>query len=56
MLRIRKNEANLASVLPEPKVLTILGEESRRNGTDKLTTREIDQVIKAARREKAARG
>ncbi len=34
---------------PEPEVLRILGEESRRNGTESLTSRQIDQVIKAAR-------
>ncbi len=34
---------------PEPEVLRILGEESRRKGTDSLTSRQIDQVIKATR-------
>jgi prevent-host-death family protein len=34
---------------PEPEVLRLVGEESRRNGTDKMTSRQIDQVIKAAR-------
>ena len=34
---------------PEPEVLRIIGEESRRKGTDKLTSREIDQEIRAAR-------
>jgi len=37
---------------PEPEVLRILGEESQRNGTDTLTSRQIDQVIKAARADK----
>ncbi|HZL26844.1 MAG TPA: type II toxin-antitoxin system Phd/YefM family antitoxin [Acidobacteriaceae bacterium] len=37
---------------PEPEVLRIIGEESKRNGTDKLTSREIDEVIKEARAEK----
>ena len=32
---------------PEPEVLRIIGEESKRKGTDKLTSREIDQEIKA---------
>jgi hypothetical protein len=36
--------------MPEPEVLRILGEESRHNGTDNLTTQQIEQVIKAARR------
>lgn len=38
--------------VPEPEVLRILGKESRRKGTDKLGSRRIDQVIKAARRSK----
>jgi prevent-host-death family protein len=37
---------------PEPEVLKILGEESERKGTSKLTSRQIDQVIKAARTQK----
>src|ERR1700679_2953847 len=41
---------------PEPEVLRVLGEESRRKGTDKLTSRQIDQEIKAARAEKPKRG
>jgi prevent-host-death family protein len=41
---------------PEPEVLTLIGEESRRKGTDKLTSRQIDGVIKAARAQKRKRG
>ena len=41
---------------PEPEVLRIIGEESKRKGTDKLTSREIDQEIKAARAAKRKRG
>src|SRR5437588_9894725 len=41
---------------PEPEVLRVIGEESRRKGTDKLTSRQIDQVIKASRAEKPKRG
>jgi hypothetical protein len=41
---------------PEPEVLRIIGEESRRNGTDTLTARQIDQEIKAARAYKRKRG
>ena len=37
---------------PEPEVLRIIGEVSKRNGTDKMTSREIDEVIKEARAEK----
>jgi len=34
---------------PEPEVLRIIGEESERKGTSKLTSRQIDQAIKVAR-------
>ena len=37
---------------PEPQVLRVLGMESKRKGTDKLPSRQIDRVIKAARRSK----
>jgi prevent-host-death family protein len=40
----------------EPEVLRVIGEESKRQGTDKLTSRQIDQVIKAARAAKSKRG
>lgn len=40
----------------EPDVLRIIGEESQRNGTDKLTSRRIDQIIRATRAQKRARG
>jgi len=36
---------------PEPEVLRIIGEASERNGTDKLTSRQIDQIIKTTRAE-----
>ena len=41
---------------PEPEVLRVIGEESKRHGTDKLTSGQIDQVIKAARAAKSRRG
>ena len=41
---------------PEPEVLRVIGEESRRKGTDKLNSRQIDQIIKAARAPKLKRG
>ena len=34
---------------PEPEVLRVVGEESVRNGTDKLSSRRIDQIVKATR-------
>ena len=41
---------------PEPEVLRIIGEESQRKSTDMLSSRQIDQVIKAARAQKPKRG
>lgn len=41
---------------PEPEVLRVIGEESKRKGTDKLNSRRIDQIIKAARAQKPKRG
>lgn len=41
---------------PEPEVLRVIGEESRRNGTDQLTSRQIDEEIKAARAARRKRG
>jgi prevent-host-death family protein len=40
---------------PEPEVLRIIGEESKRNGTHKMTQRHIDQEIKAYRAQKKKR-
>lgn len=40
---------------PEPEVLKIIGEESERNRTSTLTSRQIDRVIKAARAQKKKR-
>jgi prevent-host-death family protein len=34
---------------PEPEVLRLIGEESESHGTSKLTSRQIDAVIRAAR-------
>jgi prevent-host-death family protein len=41
---------------PEPEVLRIIGEESKRKGTDRLTSQQIDRVIKGARVNKRRRG
>jgi prevent-host-death family protein len=41
---------------PEPEVMRVIGEESQRKGTDTLSSRQIDQVIKAARARKPKRG
>ena len=40
---------------PEPEVLRVIGEESKRKGTNKLTPRQIDQLIKEYRAEKKKR-
>lgn len=40
---------------PEPDVLRAIGEESKRKGTDKLSSRQIDQAIKAARAQRSKR-
>jgi hypothetical protein len=40
---------------PEPEVLRIICEESKRNGTHKMTQRQIDQEIKAYRAQKKKR-
>jgi len=37
-------------VAPEPEVLRIIGKESKQKGTNKLSSRQIDQIIKAARK------
>ena len=41
---------------PEPEVLRLIGQESRRKGTDQLTAKQIEQVIKSARADKSKRG
>ena len=38
---------------PEPEVLRLLGEESERNSTSALNSREIDKIIKKARLHKS---
>lgn len=53
LLSIR-DYARLAA--PEPEALRVLGEESHRKGTHALSTRRIDQIIKAARAQKPKRG
>jgi prevent-host-death family protein len=40
---------------PEPDVLRIIGEESARNKTNTMTSRQIDEVIKATRVQKKKR-
>ena len=40
---------------PEPEVLKVIGEESQRKGTNRLTSRQIDRVIQTARAQKPKR-
>jgi len=40
---------------PEPEILRIIGEEAKRKGTDKLTSRQIEREIKAARAQRKKR-
>ena len=40
---------------PEPDVLRIIGEESKRKGTNAVTSQEIDQIIKLTRARKKKR-
>ena len=39
--------------VPEPEVLQILGRRSQKKGTDRLTSQQIDAVIKRARQSKS---
>ena len=38
--------------VPEPEVLRIIGQESKQKGTNRLGAKQIDQIIKAARKSK----
>ena len=49
---VMKKERKAATQLPVPDFLRKAWEYSRRNGTDKLTDKEIQAEIKTARREK----
>jgi len=40
---------------PEPEILKIIGEDAKRKGTNRLTSRQIDRVIKAARAQRKKR-
>jgi prevent-host-death family protein len=41
---------------PEPDVLRIIGKEAQHKGADRLTSRQIDRVIKSSRAQKSKRG
>lgn len=36
--------------VPEPEVLRIIGQESKKKGTNRLAAKQIDQIVKAARK------
>jgi len=40
---------------PEPEVLRLIGQESRKHGTDRLSSRQIDQIIGRARKDNSRR-
>jgi PHD/YefM family antitoxin component YafN of YafNO toxin-antitoxin module len=40
---------------PEPEILRILGGESERKGTDKITSRQVDRVVRVTRAQKKKR-
>jgi len=40
---------------PEPEILRIIGEESKRHGTDKIRPQEIDRIIGDVRRKNSKR-
>ena len=40
---------------PEPEILRVIGEESKRRGTDALSSQQIDRVVRSARAKKSRR-
>ena len=38
--------------VPEPEVLRIIGQESKRKGTNRLSAKHIDAIVKAVRKSK----
>jgi len=38
--------------VPEPEVLRVIGQESKRQGTNRFGSKQIDQIIEAARKSK----
>jgi hypothetical protein len=59
MLNARTHFGKLLSIrdyvklaAPEPEILRIIGEEAERSGASKLTSRQIDQIIRTTRAER----
>jgi prevent-host-death family protein len=48
-----KNYVRLSA--PEPEVLRIIGMESKRNGTSRLSSKQIEQIVETARAHKSRR-
>lgn len=46
---LRRVSEYVSIAAPEPEVLRIVGEESVKNGTNRLTSRQIDRIIRIAR-------
>ena len=44
--------AHVEAVAPVPRVLKMIGDDSIRNGTNLLSSREIERVIRSARKER----
>lgn len=45
-------EDYIRTFAPEPEILKVIGEQSKKKGTDTLTIRQIDREIAASRKEK----
>lgn len=48
-----QNYVRLAA--PEPEILRIIGEESELRGTDRLSAKQLDEIIRKTRAQKAKR-
>jgi len=53
---LRSFAAYVRVAAPEPDILRIVGEESRRNGTDELTLQQINRIIRRTRAHMKADG
>lgn len=51
MAALRSFRDYVKRAAPEPEVLRLVGEASKRRGTDKLTLKEIDRVIQVVRKQ-----
>jgi hypothetical protein len=51
----KRSKQHLRLAAPEPEVLRTIGKDSIQNGTHTLSSKRIDQIIKAARKKKTRR-